>query len=124
MSIRRPEDMHAVFNERFNEGDLDGLLALYEPNAKLAPQPGQEVQGREAIRTALQGFLALNPRMDLTTRYVLEAGDMAVLSGQWKLTGTGPDGSAVEMGGKSVEVLRRQPDGTWLYVLDLPFGAD
>lgn len=116
--------MHAVFNERFNEGDLAGLLALYEPNAKLVPQPGQEVQGREAIRNALRGFLALKPRMNLTTRYVLESGDTAVLSGQWKLTGTGPDGSAVEMSGRSVEVLRRQPDGTWLYLLDLPFGAD
>jgi uncharacterized protein (TIGR02246 family) len=124
MSIHRPEEMHALFNRRFNEGDLEGLVALYESNAKLVPQPGQEVQGHEAIRTALQGFLALKPRMDLKTRYVLEVGNTAVLSGQWKLTGRGPDGLAVEMSGKSVEVLHRQPDGTWLYALDLPFGAD
>jgi uncharacterized protein (TIGR02246 family) len=124
MSIRRPEEMHAVFSERYNAGDLDGLVALYEPNAKLVSQPGDEVQGREAVRAGLQGFLALMPRIDMTTRYVLAAGDTAVLSGQWKLTGTGPGGTAAEMTGKSVEVLRRQPDGTWLFVLDLPFGAD
>jgi ketosteroid isomerase-like protein len=60
----------------------------------------------------------------MATRYVLEAGDTAVLSGQWKLTGRGPDGTAMEMTGRSVEVLRRQADGTWLFVLDHPFGAD
>jgi uncharacterized protein (TIGR02246 family) len=124
MPIRRPEEMHVVFSARYNAGDLDGLVALYEPNAKLVSQPGQEVQGREAIRAGLQGFLALMPRIDMTTRYVLETGDTAVLSGQWKLTGRGPDGTAMEMGGKSVEVLRRQADGTWLFVLDHPFGAD
>jgi uncharacterized protein (TIGR02246 family) len=116
--------MHAAFKARLNAGDLEGLVALYEPNSKLVPQPGQEVQGREAVRAALQGFLAIKPRMEMTTRYVLEAGDTAVLSGQWKLTGRGADGMAVVLTGKSVEVLRRQPDGTWLFVLDHPFGAD
>jgi uncharacterized protein (TIGR02246 family) len=124
MSIRRPDEMHAAFKARLNAGDLEGLVALYEPNSKLVPQPGQEVQGREAVRAALQGFLAIKPRMEMTTRYVLEAGDTAVLSGQWKLTGRGADGMAVVLTGKSVEVLRRQPDGTWLFVLDHPFGAD
>jgi uncharacterized protein (TIGR02246 family) len=124
MSIRRPEEMHEAFKARFNEGDLEGLVALYERNGKMVPQPGREVQGREAIRLALQEFLAMKPRIEMATRYVLEAGDMAVLSGQWKLTGRGPDGTAMEMTGRSVEVLRRQADGTWLFVLDHPFGAD
>jgi uncharacterized protein (TIGR02246 family) len=124
MSIRRPEEMHEAFKARFNEGDLEGLVALYERNGKMVPQPGREVQGREAIRLALQEFLAMKPRIEMATRYVLEAGDTAVLSGQWKLTGRGPDGTAMEMTGRSVEVLRRQADGTWLFVLDHPFGAD
>lgn len=73
---------------------------------------------------ALQGFLAIKPRMEMSTRDGLEAGDTVALSGQWQLTGKGSDGSAMEMSGKRVEVLRRQPDGTWLFVLDHPFGAD
>jgi ketosteroid isomerase-like protein len=30
---------------------------------------------------------------------------------------------AVDVQGASAEVIRRQPDGTWRYVIDHPFGA-
>jgi hypothetical protein len=29
-----------------------------------------------------------------------------------------PDGSPAELGATTAEVARRQPDGTWLYVID------
>jgi hypothetical protein len=40
------------------------------------------------------------------------------------MTGTAPDGSAIEQGGLSVALLRRQPDGRWLMVVDDPFGDE
>jgi hypothetical protein len=36
-------------------------------------------------------------------------------------SGTGPDGSAVSMSGDTSEVIRKQSDGTWRYVIDDPF---
>ena len=41
---------------------------------------------------------------------------------KWVLEGTGPDGKPIKMEGQSAEVARRQPDGTWLFVIDNPFG--
>ena len=38
--------------------------------------------------------------------------------------GTGPDGKAVSMAGQSTEVVRRQPDGTWRYVVDNPYAVE
>ena len=38
--------------------------------------------------------------------------------------GTGPNGMTVEMAGKSSDVLRRQPDGTWLIAVDNPWGTE
>jgi ketosteroid isomerase-like protein len=35
---------------------------------------------------------------------------------------TGQDGKPASMNGQSVEVVRRQPDGRWLFAVDFPFG--
>lgn len=124
MGANTPEDIHKLFNAAFNAGNLEALMALYEPDAQLVPQPGQVTTGHEAIRQALQQFLALKGTMQITTRYVIHGDAIALLSGQWHLKGSGPDGKHVEMGGKSVEVARRQSTGEWLLVIDHPFGAD
>jgi uncharacterized protein (TIGR02246 family) len=124
MAGNTPEDVHRLFATAFNAGDLAALMALYESDARLAPQPGQVVVGHEAIRNALQGFLALQGQIHLETRYAIEAGDLALLRAKWHLTGTGPDGTPIEMQGNSTEVVRRQGDGSWRYIIDHPFGAD
>lgn len=123
MSIPEPDALHQHFVRTFNSGDLDAVMKLYEPNASLVPQPGQVTSGQAANRQALQQFMALKGRIDITTVYVVRAGDLALLRGEWRLTGTGPDGKPVEMSGKNVEVARRQPNGDWLFAIDHPFGA-
>ncbi len=124
MPVMKPEDMAQSFAQAFNSGNVDAVLALYESNAVLMAASGQPATGREAIREALQGFLALKGKLALESRYCIRAGDTALTSSKWSLLGTGPDGKPVEMAGKSAEVVRRQTDGRWLYTLDHPFGAD
>jgi uncharacterized protein (TIGR02246 family) len=125
MTDRGPVDAHTLFQKAFNAGDLRGLMALYEPDAVLIPQPGAEpVQGTQAIQSALEGFLLLKGKIELETRHVVRFGDVALLRGTWRLKGTGPDGKPVEMAHGSAEVVRRQPDGSWRYIIDHPFGAD
>jgi uncharacterized protein (TIGR02246 family) len=124
MAQTRPEDMHQMFARHFNAGDLEAVMALYTPDAALVPQPGQVVTGQAAIREALQAFLALRGKIELQTTYIVEAGDTALMRGQWRLNGTGPDGQPVALSGKSNEVLRKQPDGSWLFAVDHPYGAD
>ncbi len=118
-----PESAHDEFRERFNAGDLDGLLDLYEDAAVLVDADGNSETGKAAIRAAMEGFLAVGGDLSLETRYTARNGDLALLSNEWRLTGTGPDGQAVDMGGRTTEVVRRQPDGRWLYIIDHPWGA-
>lgn len=47
---------------------------------------------------------------------------LAVVYNDWSLAATGPDGAAVNTTGRSIEICRRQADGTWLFVVDDPFG--
>ena len=123
MTDLRPQAVIESFSELLAQGDLEGMLALYEPDATFAPQPGQSVSGREAIRDALAAFLAVKPRMEGTIEKVLEAGDTALVANRWRLTGTAPDGAPVSMAATSADVLRRRPDGSWGIVIDDPWGA-
>jgi ketosteroid isomerase-like protein len=59
-----------LFQDRFNAGDLDGLMELYEPDAALIAQPGSLAHGGGQARAALQGFLALKGRITLDTKLV------------------------------------------------------
>ena len=124
MSIRKSEDIHNLFAVAFNSGNVDSIMGLYEPEATLIPQPGQVTRGHTAIRYALQQFLALKGTMQVRSVFVIHGPGVALMRGQWKLTGTGPDGKPIEMNGQSVEVARQQPSGDWLLAVDHPFGAD
>ena len=119
----RPEAVIERFSRLLAEGDLDAMVELYEPDATFAPQPGETVMGRDAIRSALGAFLAVRPRMTGTIEKVLCAGDTALVANRWSLSGTAPDGSAVEMAATSADVLRRRPDGSWGIVIDDPWGT-
>lgn len=101
-----PEELGRMFVERANARDLDGLVALYEPGAVLAGRDGPAV-GQQAIRARLAEFLASAPTLTGTARPAVRHGDLA-------LTSTGFPGGA------TAEVARRQPDGSWLWVIDQP----
>jgi uncharacterized protein (TIGR02246 family) len=122
MPATTPEQIHRLFEDLFNAGDIDGLMELYDPNAALIAQPGSVAQGSEQVRAALQNFLALKARITLGTQLVVTVGDLAYLSNTWSLRGTGPDGDPVALGATTAEVARRQADGTWRYVIDNAWG--
>jgi len=108
MPERGPVEAHVLFQKAFNAGDLQGLMALYEPDAVLIPQPGAEpIRGTQAIRSALEGFLALKGKVELQSKHVVQYGDIALLRSAWRIRGTGPDGKPVEMSHGSAEVVRR-----------------
>jgi uncharacterized protein (TIGR02246 family) len=123
MTAATPEATIERFSQLLAAGDLDSMVALYEPDATFAPQPGESVSGRDAIRAALSGFLAVKPRMTGQIEKVLRAGDTALVANRWSLSGTAPDGQPVSMGATSADVLRRRPDGSWGIVIDDPWGT-
>jgi len=118
------KSIHPRFEAAFNAGDVEALVALYEPDAVMALSPGKLARGIAEIRAVFEQFAETHAKMRLETATTLETGDgLALLHGKWTLTGRGPDGHPFEAAATSAEVLRRQPDGRWLYVLDNPFGA-
>ncbi|MEZ4521521.1 MAG: SgcJ/EcaC family oxidoreductase [Thermomicrobiales bacterium] len=123
MSAREPADVDRLFAEALSAGDVDGALAMYEPDAVYVDASGEEARGREEIRAALQELVATDCALDCYEIDVVENGDLAILRADWTFTGTSADGEPFEHRGRSIEVVRRQNDGSWLFTIDLPSGA-
>ena len=123
MAAGAPQEVHELFTRYFRARDIDALISLYEPGAVLFPEPGKKVTGHAQIRQALSAFLAMNGEFQMTTPRVIAGDGVAVVFAEWTLSATGADGSPVRLSGQTSDVVRRQPDGHWLLVIDSPFGA-
>ena len=106
----KPEDLTRLFVERANAKDASGIAELYEEGAVMAYPPGEQTVGREAIRSL---WAELLPKMG---RFEPEPPVPTLVSGDIALTATPPKDGA----GARAQVVRRQPDGTWLRLLDQP----
>ena len=124
MSTATPVQVLESIVSGINTGNLDSLMPLYESEAAFATQPGSLAPGAPGIREALSGFIAMNGKLELDVTRVLEVDDLALVIGVWSFDGTGPDGEPVRLAANNADVLRRQTDGTWRFVIDNPWGTD
>ena len=114
----RPEEVSKLLVAFLDEGDIDGLLSLYEEDAVFADFEGVAT-GLAAIRAAHQAFLDSGLTLTLTDFVSFEADDLALV--HWSWTVGHSDGTSTE--GTSAEVLRRQPDGSWKFIIDNSDGS-
>ena len=111
------------FSELLGEGRLDALLTIYEEDATFVPEPGRAVSGRASIRAELERLVSMQPRMSGSVEQTLQAGDTALVAYRWRMEARAPDGSPVRREGRSADVLRRRPDGSWGVIIDDPYGG-
>jgi ketosteroid isomerase-like protein len=115
-----PEQLHMLFDDAVNAHNLGALLDLYEPDSLGADLDGNAFRGTAAMRHFLADLLSVAQRIDTTTRKVIAGDDIALLSGHWLAHIRTPDGEDLTAEGSSAEVARRQPDGTWRFIIDDP----
>jgi uncharacterized protein (TIGR02246 family) len=121
MPARTPEEVDRLFEKCLNAGDVEGIVALYEPEGTLLLQEGEPLTGPDAIRGAIAQFVAMRPHIEMTIRKVVSGGgDVAVVYNDWRLTLHDAAGQKIEDSGKASEIVRRQADGTWRFVIDDP----
>lgn len=107
---QNPEDLARLFVEYANAGDAESLTQLYEPDAVLDFPAGTQHRGHKEILDVMKQLVSAG------MTFTVEPPLPTLVSGDIALTATHPsDGTA----GRT-QVARRQPDGTWLRILDRP----
>lgn len=118
-----PKMAHELWVTAFNEKNIDQLCALYAENAIVHNGDEAPSVGPKAICEGLKGFLKGADKVAIETAYELRSDDLTLLRSIWQLDGKDEDGNPTKMNGSGIEVVQRQADGSWLYVLDHPMGA-
>ena len=125
MPARKPEECDLLLVEELHQGDLEAAVALYEPTATYVLDSGETVTGHAAIREILQGLIALKPKFTVEGVTAIQSGggDVAVTHGKGSLAGTDPEDNPITITYSTMEVVRRQADGSWRFVIDNPNGG-
>jgi ketosteroid isomerase-like protein len=105
---RDPQDLERLLVTRQRAGDVDGMTALFEPEAIVDVGEGQVLRGTAAIRAFFADVVASGHQ------YAYGEQQPARICGELALTSTRSLNGSV-----TAEVARRQADGTWLWVIDV-----
>lgn len=90
-----------------------------------ASEPGQVINDLNSIRQTLQRFINTGARLEAKVKRVIHTSDLALLITEWLISGTEPtEGTPINSAGRGTIVLRRQSDGTWLIVVENPWGTN
>ena len=118
--VTDPHLLHDRFMQVTNAHDAQGMVDLYEPDGVAVLLEGGQVSGPDGLRAMADGLTGAIRHIDGSTRKLLVAGDIVLSSARWTAEIVLPDGSVVVQEGVTAEVSRRQPDGSWRFVIDDP----
>ncbi|WP_395015954.1 YybH family protein [Dongia sp.] len=109
---RDPQDLERLLVVRQNQGDVEGMVALFEPEALIDVAEGDKtevrlIRGHGEIRAFFAELCASGRKFRMGQQAP------AVVNGDLALTGT-----RMADGKMTAEVARRQSDGTWLWTID------
>jgi uncharacterized protein (TIGR02246 family) len=124
MLPHKPEDWPHVFEQHLNAGDLDTVMPLYEAEARFVARSGETLVGRNAIRKVLAGMIEAKTQFQSRVVRAVTVGEIAQLYTDFDGTRIDESGNTVPIRNKAIEVLGRQPDGTWRLIVGYPNGRE
>lgn len=128
-----PEKLLQLLGERIVAKDIDGIIALHEPEAAIVNWDGSVIRGRAAIRTFYVDWFKQDPVLKVNPQQTVIAGGTrgildkevrnrtAAIMGDYSLEQTAADGTRESFTGNFCDTVQEQPNGTWLYVQDNPY---
>jgi len=101
---------------------VDPWVAYYADDAVLLPPNDLKVTGKDNIRKEISLLLGL-PGLALSWKTekveVSRSGDLAYAQGAYELSATDAHGKAMTDHGKTLEIWRKQADGSWKCIADM-----
>ncbi len=116
-----PADLLALLGRLMESRDIDAIMAIHEDEAAMVEWGGGVARGEDAIRQVYVDFFATEPVLKVQALQIVEAGNTAIILGDYTMDYTNANGKIISVEGKFGDMVRQQPDGSWLYLLDNPF---
>lgn len=116
-------DVDQIRSQWLDAADRDDaatVTALYSDDAVVSSPEGS-AEGREAIEELWTQQFPMSSDLDVEAEDFASSGDLAYEIGRYSQTLTPPEGEPMEVDGKYVIVLKRQPDGAWRIVRHMSF---
>jgi ketosteroid isomerase-like protein len=130
---KQPESNHAADEAAVKQTDdnwskaaqskkVDDWLAYYSDDAVILPPNEQKASTKEDIRKEI-GTLLAAPGLSLSWQpekvEVSQSGELAYTQGTYLLTMNDAHGKPITDHGKTLEIWRKQADGSWKCVADM-----
>ncbi|MBU0555022.1 MAG: SgcJ/EcaC family oxidoreductase [Alphaproteobacteria bacterium] len=112
------DKFYDAWQERLNAGDLEGLVDLYVEDVTYVNSAGQLLHGKAKVRKDFEGLLAIKPQIVLGNRQHVVYRDIVLTTNHWRMNFTNADGIKQEMTGGGIEVIRKDTDGGWRFIID------
>jgi len=118
----KPEDCDRIFIRAMTNGDIDAIIALYEDDAVFIRPDGKRATGHSEIRRFLEEEAARKAVYVIQDIVTVLSGDgsIAITRMHVSMSWTGRDGKENSVQTRTIELLRKQPDGTWRFIIDSP----
>ena len=125
MVTRSPAEAVELLDEAFDRGDLEAVLDFYEDGAVLVVEQERLATGKEEIRAVYRWILAnLRGSARQGETYVIEAGDIALLTSKWAVSYVTSGGDFVSREAFASVIMRESPYGGWRIVVDHSWSRD
>jgi len=112
------------FQNCVRNGDVENAIDCFDDQAIYVTGIGTFVTGKENIRKAIEQVCALKPDLQAqrSTRFTVD--NITSWVDEWTLKAILPDGTKLDLKGTSSDILKKQTNGNWVYLVDNPYGAD
>jgi len=111
MPAKSPEELCRLFQKYMAEGDINSVLSVYDAEAVFLNRSGEAKKGADGLRQELTPFAAEKAIFNFNIKQVIESGDIALMHTEWTVS------SPQQLSVYAIEVARRQPDGTWRWLI-------
>ncbi|WP_194905675.1 YybH family protein [Catenulispora rubra] len=112
-----PARLPFVYQDALNAGDADAVVALFHQDATMHTFSGKVLTGHEALHAEAAQSIAAKARLTNTLKSTLIGGDTALISVDWVLEATLPDGTGISPTGTTTAVARQSADGSWRFAI-------
>jgi ketosteroid isomerase-like protein len=125
MFTRSPAEAVELLDEAFDRGDLEAVLEFYEDGAVLVVEQERLATGKEEIRAVYRWiFASIKGAARQGETYVIEAGDIALLTSKWNISYMTAGGDFVSRESFASVIMRASPDVGWRIVVDHSWSRD